>query len=219
MKFSESDIIKIEDAKENTIYVFGDNKKFHLGYLKNGSFFALTSHNEKKLSIESINLLVETEFTPSESEDALIKYSREWYMNFKAKIVERKAAYTGIILDDKSHKMLTGFFGRISPKQWNIVCHHMTINLGEPKDDIAALLGQKADLVVTGYSIDSILGVMALSIQSDVESDNEIKHITFAVAPDSSAMMSNKLSNFLRIKHIPISGVYSVMQNNKKIRG
>ena len=56
--------------------------------------------------------------------------------------------YTAIVLDDRSKSELIHTFGNL-PSGWELICHHMTINLGSAsKGPAESYLGQEVYLKV-----------------------------------------------------------------------
>lgn len=106
--------------------------------------------------------------------------------------------YTALVLDKDSRKRLINRFIHLIPKEWSIIAHHMTINMGPIRKGPAdpTLLGQSAELTVVSVAADDL--VMAVGVKSDVPSKNDRPHITLAVnrAAGGKPVMSNKLENW-----------------------
>lgn len=106
--------------------------------------------------------------------------------------------YTALVLDKESKERLVRRFAHLIPANWDIIAHHMTINMGPiskgPADP--SLLGQTAELTVVAVAADD--KVMAVEVTSDVPSKNAKKHITLAVNREGGGkpVMSNNLSNW-----------------------
>lgn len=106
--------------------------------------------------------------------------------------------YTALVLDKESQKRLINRFIHLIPKEWDIVAHHMTINMGPIQQGPAdpSLLGKMAELTVVSVAADD--KVMAVGVTSEVPSKNKQPHITLAVnrAGGGKPVMSNNLRNW-----------------------
>jgi hypothetical protein len=107
----------------------------------------------------------------------------------------RKVAYSAVVLDDISKNKLIKVFNKMIPEGWEIIAHHMTINLGVINSKYADDLGKSINLSVENYAIDD--KVMAVGV-SGYPSINIKPHITLAVnrKDGGKPMMSNKLTNW-----------------------
>jgi len=106
--------------------------------------------------------------------------------------------YTAIVLDEESRKRLINRFIHLVPAGWDVIAHHMTINMGPigkgPADP--SLLGTPAELTVVSVAADD--KVLAVGVTSDVPSKNERPHVTVAVnrAGGGKPFMSNNLKDW-----------------------
>jgi hypothetical protein len=115
-------------------------------------------------------------------------------------------SYTALILDEGSHKKLVDSID--IPENWEVVAHHMTINMGSPdKGPVEGLVGQEAPLTVNTQAQDDL--VLAVGVESPIPSNNEIKHITVAVNREAGGkpFFSNKLTDWQSISPITLKGV------------
>jgi len=115
-------------------------------------------------------------------------------------------SYTALVLDEGSHKKLVDSLD--IPENWEVVAHHMTINMGSPdKGPAAELVGQEAPLTVNTQAQDEL--VMAAGVELPIPSSNEIKHITVAVNREAGGkpFFSNKLTHWKSISPITLKGV------------
>ena len=125
-----------------------------------------------------------------------------------AQFVEQKnVAYTAIVLNPDSHsRLLAGF---PPPSGWESVAHHMTINMGEFKGELndSSILGQSVQMTVTHVGQDE--RVLAVAVDTIVNSQNETKHITVAVnrAEGGKPFHSNKIKDWTPVEHLTLSGV------------
>lgn len=115
-------------------------------------------------------------------------------------------SYTALVLDNESHNKLVNAFK--VPDGWEVVAHHMTINMGTPdKGPAESLIDQEAPLTVVSLAKDEL--VMAVGVDSPVPSNNQIKHITVAVnrADGGKPFLSNKLTNWQPTTPMTLKGV------------
>ena len=47
--------------------------------------------------------------------------------------------YVALVLDDESKNKLASMFKDRYPADWNTICHHMTINMGDEKKSLSSL--------------------------------------------------------------------------------
>jgi len=108
-------------------------------------------------------------------------------------------SYSAVVLDDRSKQRLIERFKTIIPEGFEIVAHHMTINMGEIDPKLEKYLGLPVRLSVNEFAIDD--KVMAVGV-SGFETHNAKAHITLAVnrANGGKPMMSNKLTNWQPLK-------------------
>jgi len=118
----------------------------------------------------------------------------------------KSISYTAVVLDDDSREKLIGMFN--TPEGWEVLCHHMTINMGPAKEPVAEMVGRTASLIVDSVAIDYEIGVIAAGVITEVPSKNDVKHITVAVNRASGAkpFHSNKLKNWVPVKEVELSG-------------
>lgn len=122
-----------------------------------------------------------------------------------------KISYTGLILDKESHKALVSAVEDLIPDNWELKAQHMTINMGDAKDQ--SIVGEKGKLIVKELGVDHNLGVIAVGVQSDIFSTNSKKHITVAVNTDAGAKprMSNDIEDWIDapkgLKDLKLTGV------------
>lgn len=120
-------------------------------------------------------------------------------------------SYTAVILTEKSHHDLLQHLGvgqGLEMAGWKILAHHMTINMGEiskgPAADIP--IGQQVILIVSTIAEND--KVIAVGVNTDIPSTNEIKHITIAVnrGQGGKPFMSNQLTNWKPISSMKLYG-------------
>jgi hypothetical protein len=126
-------------------------------------------------------------------------------------------SYTALVLDEESHKKLVDAFD--IPEGWEVIAHHMTINMGTPDKGPVQSNNEKVNVGETGamevetFAQDDL--VMAVGVKSNIESSNERKHITLAVnrAEGGKPYLSNKLTEWFPVdlnKQIILNGTVKV---------
>ena len=110
----------------------------------------------------------------------------------------KKVSYSAVVIDDESRTKLIQVFQAMIPEGWEVIAHHMTINMGSIDEMYKDLLGQEAKLNVTSYAIDD--KVMAVGVKG-APTVNNVPHITIAVnrAEGGKPFMSNKLTDWRKI--------------------
>lgn len=219
MKFLNDEIINVESIEDNVIFVNGGNKKFHLAFQLNGKTFGL---NEKKnMVIQNPVPLLITKFKQHQQKEAMAVYSKKWFQEFKESLVEKRAKYTAAILTEESGLKLYKTLEHMIPENWMINCHHMTICLGEPIDEVKHLLGQEVEINVVGYRYSEEYQLISVLVESDVYSKNEKKHITVALNKEEGAQAShsNKIDSY---HHMPetltLKATVDTVLNNSETR-
>jgi len=108
-------------------------------------------------------------------------------------------SYSAVVLDDKSRTKLIQTFSDVIPEGWEIITHHMTINMGAINPDYEKFLGLKVPLTVNEFAIDDL--VCAVSVDG-FPSKNNKPHITIAVNRHGGGkpVMSNNLTNWEKVK-------------------
>lgn len=108
--------------------------------------------------------------------------------------------YTALVLTEKSHEKLVRRLHSLLPEGWEVVAHHMTINMGNISNGPLArhrgVLGTYESLVVVGWAKDE--KVLAVCVESTIPSSNKTKHITVAVNRDGGGkpFHSNNLTGW-----------------------
>jgi hypothetical protein len=117
--------------------------------------------------------------------------------------------YTAVVLDADSVVKLTNAMQKRVPSGWELICHHMTINLGNFNSGPASAdfnLSDEVELTVTTFAQDG--KVMAVGVECPVPSVNQQKHITVAVnrAGGGKPFHSNKLTTWDAIETFTLKG-------------
>jgi len=139
-------------------------------------------------------------------------------MNFYELAQQMKPSYTAIVLNEDSRAKLLSMIP--IPAGWEEFAHHMTINMGAAeKGPAASLLGTEVQLVANTLAQDETMGIMAVGVETNIPSSNQIKHITLAVnrAVGAKPFFSNKLKNWVPTTPMPLTGVVAEVAQGGKI--
>ena len=92
--------------------------------------------------------------------------------------IKKNVSYSAVVLTDDSRKRILNSLNDIIPDGWDIICHHMTICMGQLPEDLKPYEGHSAELFITGIGMSD----KALAIRVDgFESKKDIPHITVAI--------------------------------------
>ena len=124
--------------------------------------------------------------------------------------------YSAVVLDEKSHAKLIDWaydkFPIIKADRWELVCHHMTIKMGELPSYLEHDLNSTRTLEVCGYGMDD--KVIAARV-TGYFTTNDVPHITIAVNRENGGkpVMSNKLTKWQAIvKPFNVKGTVKIVQ-------
>lgn len=102
-----------------------------------------------------------------------------------------KVSYSAVVLDPQSRDRILNHLS--IPNDWKVICHHMTIKMGELPEDLKDKKGEKVSLKVTKLGKSD--KAMAVGIDTGL-SQNAIPHITVAI--NASAGAKPKDSNDIK---------------------
>lgn len=121
-----------------------------------------------------------------------------------------KIAYSAVVLDERSRQRLLKNFKDLIPEDWEIIAHHMTINMGEIDPQYEEYLGLPLPLKVESFGIDDKAAAVEVS---GFPSKNQIPHVTLAVnrKEGGKPVMSNYIDDWYPIKR-PIRLVGKVQE-------
>ena len=133
------------------------------------------------------------------------EHAEEWRYGYNLKHLMdlgdgKKPVYFGIFLDDKSRKALVDRLFEAVPSGWHMLCHHCTLSFGDPAaspevaEYIARNLGKTVALNVVSVGI--AVEVIAVGVEGDFKSRNEIPHITVAVPEGGRPANSNLIERW-----------------------
>lgn len=108
-------------------------------------------------------------------------------------------SYSAVVLDEQSRLRLINRFKSVIPEGWDVIAHHVTINMGEIDPEFQKYLGLPVRLSVDDIAMDD--KVIAVGV-SGFKTRNPKAHITLAVnrAIGGKPMMSNNLTNWKKIR-------------------
>lgn len=118
-----------------------------------------------------------------------------------------KVSYSAVVLDEESRTKLIQHLQSNIPEGWEVIAHHMTINMGEIDPQYEKYLGMKQKLVVKSIGISDM--VMAVGVDG-FYTTNAIPHITVAVnrKEGGKPFMSNKITNWQPVQFaLELTGV------------
>jgi hypothetical protein len=119
--------------------------------------------------------------------------------------------YTAIVLDKESHELLKSVIGDYSD-DWEILCHHTTVNLGTidcgPMHNVKVGSMFKIETTHIGDIKDKITAVKIRIDDSLFATINEIPHISVAVNRKNGGkpFHSNKISNWVMCNTYHLTG-------------
>lgn len=113
------------------------------------------------------------------------------------------AHYTGVVLDEASRTALVTAMKDLIPAGWDVVAHHMTVNMGAPKPEDAG-----KDFSMTAVAFAKNDKVAAVKVETDAPSAKSTKHITVAVnrAGGGKPFMSDQLTEWNPIEPVSLTG-------------
>ena len=107
--------------------------------------------------------------------------------------------YTAIVLDKDSRNRLLQMFSHL-PQEWELICHHMTINMGpSSKGPASGRVGEEINFIAKEIAEDD--KVIAIGLQNDLPTINKKPHVTIAVnrSAGGKPVMSNNLTNWQQL--------------------
>ena len=112
-----------------------------------------------------------------------------------------KVSYSAVVLDEKSRTKLIEKFKSIIPDEYEIIAHHMTINLGDINPEFEKYLGLTVRLCVNDIAMDD--KVIAVGV-SGFESRNAKPHITICTINGGKPVDSNGICEWISIPKLNI---------------
>ena len=124
--------------------------------------------------------------------------------------------YTALVLNPQSHQQLIDHFREIIPSTWTLYGHHMTINMGNAESGPLMAnkfnLDEESELTIISLAYDN--KVIAVGVDTEVPSNNKVKHITLAVdrASGGKPFHSNQLTNWNPTSPLKLRGIIEEIQ-------
>ena len=115
-------------------------------------------------------------------------------------------SYTGIVLHSADQQKLIKHVETVIPPGWDVRAHHMTINM-KGAEEGPALDWVDKEVELTVKAIARSDKVVAVAVDTEVPSTNQIKHITVAISPEARPVDSNELSNWEPLSPIKLRGI------------
>ena len=96
----------------------------------------------------------------------------------KNKNASSSISYSAVVLNLASQKRILSLLKDMIPSDWKIICHHMTICMGELPVDLKPFLGHSVELTVTGIGMSD----KALAVRVEgFDSNKSVPHVTVAI--------------------------------------
>lgn len=106
-------------------------------------------------------------------------------------------AYSAVVLDESAQNKLKNMFGHYFQEGWEMICHHMTIKMGELQPELKSSIGLPVMLkIITFHKNDKVACVQVLPpAELSKFIMNDYPHITIAVNRKAGGkpVMSNDL--------------------------
>lgn len=121
--------------------------------------------------------------------------------------------YTALVLTPESRNTLLQNYQDAIPAGWEVVAHHMTINMGSSEAGPAHdLIGQEAEAIAVKLGQSDL--AIALEVATQIPSTNNLKHITLAVnrIGGGKPKDSNKITNWEPAAPITLKGIVQVVK-------
>jgi hypothetical protein len=118
-----------------------------------------------------------------------------------------RITYSAVVLDKKSRSRLLEYMSHYIPNHFEVIAHHMTINMGELKPEMKDRIGEQVTLKVVSVGISDM--ALAVGVEG-FPSKNAIPHVTVAINRKEGAkpFMSNKITNWQPVQFaLDLTGV------------
>lgn len=106
-------------------------------------------------------------------------------------------AYSAVVLDDSTSEKLKGRFSFKIPSDWEMLCHHMTIKMGELPPELKPMIGMPVKLKIVTFHMNDKVACVQVLPPDDMKGfiKNPYPHITIAVnrSAGGKPVMSNDL--------------------------
>jgi len=122
---------------------------------------------------------------------------------------KKNVSYSAIVLTEESRAKLLEYI-KIPDNDlftnWEVLAHHMTINMGSLKEEYKPLLGQSFDLLIT--HIGRTDKVLAVKVDTEFKTKNLNPHITVAINKNGGGkpVMANEITQWTPIYPFEVEG-------------
>jgi len=133
-------------------------------------------------------------------------------MQINVMMKNKKISYSAIVLDKLSKDKVLSLFGSEIPEGWEIICHHITINLGPLQQNFGYIAGD----VVSSKIISLGISNKAVAVEVDAKTMNKHSHITIAIDRNGGAFPkdSNNIENWYPVEgNLIVSGIVEELEN------
>lgn len=213
MKILEEEIIKIDKLKNNHIYLI-KYQGISLALFKEGDFFVNHKNNLKKINFKEAQPFYEYSNPVNNFLDIVPEVLK--IEQIKRDIINNRVKYSAGFLSQIEKEKIIKNFIKEKPEDYEIVCDHMTICLGSIYDK--SLLGKEEKAIITHIGKSEELGIIALKVETNIPSKNEIKHITLFKREEVDAAKSNLITEWYPVNKIDIILNVGERLNNKELR-
>lgn len=117
----------------------------------------------------------------------------------------KKISYSAIVLDEESRNKVLALFGNEIPQGWEVIAHHVTINLGPLKEEFGYNTGNKVEVDIKDLGVSD----QAIALRVNANTMNKNAHITLAIDRKGGAQPkdSNKIETWYPVEGLKVSGV------------
>ncbi len=213
MKILEDEIIQNNELKNDYIYLI-KYQGISLALFKDGYFFVNHRNNLKKINSKDAQPFYEYSEPVANFLDIVPEVLK--IEQIKKNIVNQRVKYSAGFLNELDKNKIIEKFITEKPSDYQIVCDHMTICLGEVFDK--TLLGKLEKATITHIGKSEELGIIALKVETDIPSKNEIKHITLFKKEDVDAAKSNLITEWNPVENFDIILNVGERLNNRELK-
>lgn len=111
--------------------------------------------------------------------------------------MSNKIAYSAIVLTPESHNQLVAQFKHNIPTGWEMLAHHVTINMGPLPQELKNNIGLPVKFQVITFDMDDKVAAVQVVVPKDLQPfmKNAYPHVTIAVnrAGGGKPVMSNDM--------------------------
>ncbi len=107
---------------------------------------------------------------------------------------KNNVSYTALVLSREDHNKLLAHLSGMYPNDWEVIAHHITLNMGSWKGD-PNLIGQQYNIPVVSFAKDGLVAAVGVKMNETGLPSKNNPHITIAVnrVAGGKPVMSNNL--------------------------